>query len=204
MSEKLFKKFCNVSINGISLLLFIGPNVVKKNSKQPTESAIKDSITTNSEATSSNMHNDILPPKTKDQRKRKASKKRDPEMVEKTSSQEQHSVDDKKKTSRKRNRKTSEPNVKEIGVNESKKMKKKDVTNMIDINLQTSTPKQKLPTIVGETAKNEKLIAKKNKLKVTGSENKLEKYIKLEEKKQRKRTSKKNAKDVEYCQTEGK
>lgn len=203
MSEKLFKKFCNVSIN-----IFIGLNVTKKNSKQPTESVVKSStedlITTNSEGTSSNMHNDILVPKTKDQIRKKTSKKQAPETVEETSSQElQHVVDDIKKTSKKKGRKTSESNVKEIVVNESvKKTNKKDVINMIGINPQTSTPKKKLPTTVGETAKDGKSIIRKRKM--TDSENKSEKCIKPEGKKQRKRTSKKNAKDIEHCQDEGK
>ncbi|EFN60381.1 hypothetical protein EAG_02093 [Camponotus floridanus] len=180
-------------------------NIAKKNSKQPTESVVKSStedlITTNSEGTSSNMHNDILTPKTKDQTRKKTSKKQTPKTVEETSSQElQHVVDDIKKTSKKKGRKSSEPNVKEIVVNESiKKTNKKDVINN-DINLKTSTPKQKLPTTVGETAKDGKSIVRKRKM--TDSENKSEKCIKSEGKKQRKRTSKKNTKDIEHCQDE--
>lgn len=200
MSVKLFKKFCNVSIN-----IFIDLNIAKKNSKQPTESVVKSStedLITNSEGTSSNMHNEILVPKTKDQTKKKTSEKQAPKTVEETSSQElQHVVDDIKKTSKKKGRKTSESNNKEIVVNESvKKTNKKDVINIG--NLQTSTPKQKLPTTVGETAKDGKSIVRKKKM--IDSENKSEKCIKPEGKQQRKRTSKKNAKDIEHCQDEGK
>lgn len=144
----------------------------------------------------------MLEPKTKVQTKKKASTKRTPKTIEKTPSQElQCSVDDAKRAVRK----TLEPNVKEIAVNESvKKVNKKDVTNTTDTNLLTSTPKKELSKTVGEMAKDEKSTANKKKRKMTDSENTSKKYIKHQKKKRQRRMLKKKVKDTEHCQGEGK
>lgn len=160
-------------------------------------------MTTNSEGTSSNMHSNILAPETQVQTKKKASTKRASKTMEKTPSSREllHNVDDAKRVVRK----TSEPNVKEIAVNESvRKTNMKKVMSMTDINPLTSTPKKELPRTVGETAKDEKSIVKKRNPKMTDSENKSKKYVKRKEKKHETKTLKKNAKDIEHCQSEGK
>ncbi|CAL1687025.1 unnamed protein product [Lasius platythorax] len=183
-----------------------GHSGAKKNPKQPREksavkSAIEDSMTTNSEGTSSNMHSNILVPETQVQTKKKASTKRASKTIEKTPSPRElrHNVDDAKRVVRK----TSEPNVKEIAVNESvRKTNMKKVMSMTDINPLTSTPKKELPRTVGETAKDEKSIVKTRNPKMTDSENKSKKYVKRKEKKQETKTLEKNAKDIEHCQGE--
>ncbi|XP_072749151.1 uncharacterized protein [Anoplolepis gracilipes] len=184
-----------------------GHSATKKKSKQPTEkspakSAIMDVETTISEGTSSNMHSNILSSKTQVQTKKKTSKKRESKTEEETSLREpQHSVDGAKAE----DQETSNPNVKEITVNESvKKINKKDITNTTDINLLTSTPKKRLFKTIGETAKDKKPAVKEKKQKMTDSKNKSKEYVKREEKKQRKRTLKKNAKEIGNCQGEDK
>lgn len=149
------------------------------------------------------MHSNILVPETQVQTKKKASTKRASKTIEKTSSPRElrHNVDDAKRVVQK----TSEPNVKEIAVNESvRKTNMKKVMSMTDINPLTSTPKKELPRTVGETAKDEKSIVKKRNPKMTDSENKSKKYVKRKEKKQETKTLEKNAKDIEHCQGEGK
>ncbi|XP_050464997.1 uncharacterized protein LOC126858581 isoform X2 [Cataglyphis hispanica] len=177
-------------------------NATKKKPKQPKEkSAIKDSTTSTSEGTFSNMHYDMLEPKTKVQTKKKSSTKQTPKTVEETSSRElQCNTDDAKRAVQK----TPEPSVKEIAAKESvKKVNKKDVKNTIDTNLLTSTPQKKLfETVGGETAKSEKSTVNKKKQKMTDSENTSKKHVKRQIKRQRKRTLKEKPKDMERCQDE--
>lgn len=145
------------------------------------------------------MHSNIDIPKSKDQTRKKPSPKQAPKTVEKMSLSE-HNVDDANRASQK----ASKPNVNEITVNKSvKKVDKKDVTNT-NMSLLTSTPKIKVPKTKGEMAKNGKSIVRKRKPKTTDSEIKPEENVNCEEKKRRKRTSKKNAKEIEHCQDEGK
>ncbi|XP_070160308.1 micronuclear linker histone polyprotein isoform X2 [Polyergus mexicanus] len=173
-------------------------SAAKKKLKQPKEkSAVKDSTT--SEGTSSNMHN-MLESKTKVQTKKKVSTKRTPKTIEKTPSQElQCSVDNAKRAVRK----TSEPNIEKIAVNESvKEINKKDVTNTTDTNLLTSTPKKELSKTIGETAKGEKLSVNKKKQKMIDFENTSKKYVKHQKKQRQKSILKKEMKDMEDCQGE--